>query len=159
MGNQPSAGSDAIGEAGMTRSDTRADGHAPWEEREELETELRDVESRIESGIVDLTTAEGARKKQGEMQDELVLHVSRRGENTEDRGQEEEHDVPNSIGASENASRTGKAQIDLPDSLNCQSCNVWEMGLNLRFERLIMVWGGSLLLLAIGLFIWKYFFG
>lgn len=156
MGNQPSAGSDAIGEAGMTRSDTRADGHAPLEEREELETELRDVESRIESGIVDLTTAEGARRKQGEMQDELMVHVSRRGEHTEVLGQEEEDGVLDSFGASENDSGTGKAQIDLPDSSNCQRCNVWEMGRNLR---LIMVLGGSLSLLAVGLFIWKYFFG
>ena len=156
MGNQPSSGSDAIGEAGMTRSDTRADGHAPWEEREELETELRDVESRIESGIVDLTTAEGARRKQGEMQDELMVHVSRRGEHTEVLGQEEEDGVLDSFGASENDSGTGKAQIDLPDSSNCQRCNVWEMGRNLR---LIMVLGGSLSLLAVGLFIWKYFFG
>ena len=156
MGNQPSAGSDAIGEAGMTRSDTRADGHAPLEEREELETELRDVESRIESGIVDLTTAEGARRKQGEMQDELMVHVSRRGEHTEVLGQEEEDGVLDSFGASENDSGTGKAQIFLPDSSNCQRCNVWEMGRNLR---LIMVLGGSLSLLAVGLFIWKYFFG
>ena len=156
MGNQPSAGSDAIGEAGMTRSDTRADGHAPLEEREELETELRDVESRIESGIVDLTTAESARRKQGEMQDELMVHVSRRGEHTEGLGQEEEHGVLDSFGASENDSGTGKAQIDLPDNSNCQRCNVWEMGRNLR---LIMVLGGSLSLLAVGLFIWKYFFG
>ena len=156
MGNQPSAGSDAIGEAGMTRSDTRADGHAPLEEREELETELRDVESRIESGIVDLTTAEGARRKQGEMQDELMVHVSRRGEHTEVLGQEEEDGVLDSFGASENDSGTGKAQIDLPDSSNCQRCNVWEMGRNLR---LIIVLGGSLSLLAVGLFIWKYFFG
>ena len=156
MGNQPSAGSDAIGEAGMTRSDTRADGHAPLEEREELETELRDVESRIESGIVDLTTAEGARRKQGEMQDELMVHVSRRGEHTEVLGQEEEDGVLDSFGASENDSGTGKAQIFLPDSSNCQRCNVWEMGRNLR---LIIVLGGSLSLLAVGLFIWKYFFG